>query len=96
MLSLLSCKNYSQKYSTIALAAVHLMSVIVCASAAASSCFEGCGGATRGISWSCDERLEVGTDRRTLCIDVVGEVGLGEVDVEDDVNGCVWRFGKML
>ena len=34
-----------QKYSTTALAAVHLMSVIVCASAASSSFFEGCGGA---------------------------------------------------
>lgn len=31
----------SQRYSTTALAAVHLISLIVCASAAASSCFEG-------------------------------------------------------
>ena len=36
---------HSQRYSTTALAAVHLISLIVWASAAASSCFEGWGGA---------------------------------------------------
>jgi hypothetical protein len=41
-----------QKYSTTALAAVHLISVIVCASAAASSCLDGCGGAGSCMSVS--------------------------------------------
>jgi hypothetical protein len=56
------CDGNVQKYSTTALAAVHLMSQIVCASANASSAFEGWGGAAKVLEL---EVSEVISARRT-------------------------------
>lgn len=80
-----------QKYRTTALAAVHLMSDMVCASAAASSCLEGCGGATSVVSYipphSCNHRLPLlGQDQLT-------SEHYGDVSTRSEGLGCKSLFG---
>jgi len=69
-----------QKYSTTALAAVHLISVSVCASAAASSCFEGWGGAGWSVSCSFDYGGGGDGPPNILCVWKRGLVGCGGGD----------------